>query len=284
MKSNSAQHWDLIVKPKSGLFNLHVAEVWRYRDLISILVRRDITTIYKQTLLGPMWMLIQPIFTTIIYTFTFSATARLSTDNIPPLLFYFTGQVFWLYFADCLNKTAGTFQTNAAIFGKVYFPRLVMPLATVFSTIIKFLIQFALLVLAWVYYLAHGMLAPRYDLMIFIPFIVIYLGMFGMGIGMLLSALTTKYRDFIFLIGFGVQLLMFASCVTFPLSMYGPKTQMLLQLNPVVPVVELAKKILTGHGLFSFSFFLVGTCIMLVFLLFSIVIFNRTEKNFMDTV
>lgn len=281
---NINSEWDIVVKPKAPLFALNISELWRYRDLISILIRRDITTAYKQTVLGPIWMVIQPIFTTLIYTFTFSMTAKISTDNIPPLLFYFIGQVFWLYFADCLNKTSSTFYTNASIFGKVYFPRLVMPIATVFSTLIKFLIQFSLVVIAAGCYLYKGEIAPRYELLILIPFIVLYLGIFGMSIGIVLSSITTKYRDFIFLIGFGVQLLMFASCVTFPLALYGPKVQMILQLNPLVPVMELTKSILTGHGVFSTSFFLIDTVVVMVFMLFALIVFNRTEKNFMDTV
>lgn len=281
---NSSDNWDLIVKPQTSLFQLNLKEVWRYRDLILLMVKRDITAVYKQTVLGPVWMFVQPIFTTLIYTFTFGS-ANISTDGIPAILFYLMGQTFWTYFADCLNKTSSTFIANAGVFGKVYFPRLVMPLSVIISNLIKLGIQLLLLTGVYAYYsISTDAVSPQWEYFILLPFFIIILGIFGLSLGILFSSFTTKYRDFVFLLGFAVQLLMFLSCVVFPATMFKGTTQSLILSNPVASSLEAMKFILTGHGLFSVSHILIGFAVTTVMFLLSILIFNRTEKSFMDTV
>lgn len=281
---HSSDDWDLIVKPQTSLFQLNLKEVWRYRDLILLMVKRDITAVYKQTVLGPVWMFVQPIFTTLIYTFTFGS-AKISTDGIPAILFYLMGQTFWTYFADCLNKTSNTFIANAGVFGKVYFPRLVMPLSVIISNLIKLGIQLLLLICVYVYYcIQSDTIYPQWEYFILLPFFIFILGIFGLSLGILFSSFTTKYRDFVFLLGFAVQLLMFLSCVVFPATMFKGTTQSLILLNPVASSLEAMKFILTGHGLFSVSHILIGLAITTAMFLLSILIFNRTEKSFMDTV
>lgn len=283
--SKTSNDWDLVVKPKATIFQLNLKEVWAYKDLIWLLIKRDITSVYKQTILGPLWMIIQPIFTTAIYTFTFSMSAKLSTDGLPPVLFYLLGQTFWNYFSDCLNKTSNTFIANAAVFGKVYFPRLVVPISVMFSNLIKLALQFALFIIVYIYYyttLGNIHLQPAAFLIL--PFGVLLLGMFSLSVGMIFSSFTTKYRDLIFLLGFAVQLLMFASCVVFPVSMYSLKAQSILMLNPIVTIMEAIKYMLTGAGVFSLFYLMVNTLTIIIFFLLAIVMFNRTEKSFMDTV
>lgn len=284
MKDVVNEDWDIVVKPKSSLLKLNLKDVWAFKDLIFLLVKRDITSVYKQTILGPLWMVIQPIFTTAIYTFTFSVTAQMSTDNIPPILFYLMGQVFWNYFADSLNKTSNTFIANASVFGKVYFPRLVMPISVIISNLVKLGIQLILLTAIYLYYyFLQNNVQPNMHVL-FVPFLIIFLGIFGLSLGIIFSSLTTKYRDFTFLLGFAVQLIMFASCVVFPLSMYSPKAQSYLVYNPIVSIMEAIRFGLTGNGSFNFSNLLISQVIIIVFLFIGIILFNKTEKSFMDTV
>lgn len=282
--SNHSENWDIVVKPKVSLFELNLKELWSYRDLIILMVKRDLTAVYKQTILGPIWMFIQPIFVTLIYTFTFGQ-AKLSTDNIPPLLFYLMGQTFWTYFADCLNKTSTTFIANAAVFGKVYFPRLVMPVSAIISNLIKLLIQISLLLAFYIYfYITTDAMYIQWPLLILIPVIIVTIGLFGLSLGILFSSLTTKYRDFTFLLTFAIQLIMFLSCVVFPASMFSGLKQTILLCNPIAGCLELIKYILTGHGTVIPSLLIINICTVLVMLFFSILLFNRTEKSFMDTV
>lgn len=279
-----SEDWDIIVKPKNSFFSLNLKEVWAYKDLIFLMVKRDVTAIYKQTVLGPLWIFIQPIFTTLIYTFTFGQ-ANLSTDGIPALLFYLIGQTFWNYFSECLNKTSNTFIANASVFGKVYFPRLVMPLSVIISNLLKLSIQLVLMLIVFTYfYFTSNVLQPQWQYIILLPFFVFLLGLFSLSLGILFSSLTTKYRDFSFLLGFAVQLIMFLSCVIFPASMFKGITQKIMLFNPVASSLESIKFILTGHGVFSLHYILIGIAISTVLFLFSILIFNRTEKSFMDTV
>ncbi|MBA2611532.1 MAG: ABC transporter permease [Bacteroidetes bacterium] len=248
------------------------------------MVKRDITSVYKQTILGPVWMIIQPIFTTAIYTFTFSSTAKMSTDNIPPVLFYLIGQVFWNYFSDSLNKTSNTFIANAGVFGKVYFPRLVMPISVIISNLVKLGIQLGLLLIIYLYYyFTTDSLHPNIYIL-FVPIFIIFLGIFGLSLGVIFSSLTTKYRDFTFLLGFAVQLIMFASCVVFPLSMYSQKIQNLLAYNPIVTFMEAIRFSLTGNGSFNIVNILISQAIIILFLFFGIIMFSKTEKTFMDSV
>ena len=283
--NKNTTEWDIIVKPKTALFKLNFSEIWAYKDLILLFVKRDITSLYKQTILGPLWMVIQPIFTSLIYTFTFSKTAGLSTDGIPDILFYLMGQTFWIYFADSLNKTSSTFVSNAAVFGKVYFPRLVVPISIVISNLVKLGIQIAFLTVFYLYfYFATSQLNIQLQHLALIPLLIVFLGLFGLSLGILFSSFTTKYRDFTFLLGFTVQLLMFASCVVFPVSMYSPKLQNYFLYNPVVAYLEAIKYTLTGHGILSFYHLIIDSVGVLFTLLVAILIFNKTEKSFMDTV
>lgn len=282
-KTKKTENWDIIVKPKSG-FSFDLKEVFAYKDLIILLVKRDITSIYKQTILGPIWMVIQPIFTTAIYTFTFSSTAKMSTDSIPPILFYLMGQVFWTYFADSLNKTSNTFISNASVFGKVYFPRIVVPISIIMSNIIKLSIQLLLFVLVYVYYHQTSNNIHLNAYLLLLPFVVISLGIFGLSLGIIFSSLTTKYRDFTFLLGFAVQLIMFASCVVFPLSIYSHKVQSILIYNPIVCIMEFIRYTFTGQGYLNLGTLIINELIILVFFLTGILFFNKTAKSFMDTV
>lgn len=279
--------WDIVVKPKTSLFELNLKEVWAYRDLILLMVKRDLTSVYKQTVLGPVWMFLQPIFITIIYTFTFSATAGLSTDGIPPILFYLTGQTFWTYFADCLNKTSNTFINNASVFGKVYFPRLVMPLSVIISNLIKLGLQLSLLIAVYLwYYFTTDNVHPQWAYFILLPLFVALLGIFSLSLGIIFSSFTTKYRDFTFLLGFAIQLLMFLSFVTFPASQFEkfPLAQKMMMCNPVGSIMEAIKYTLTGHGNFSTFYLLIAAAISMILFFISVLIFNKTEKSFMDTV
>ncbi|MBS1635495.1 MAG: ABC transporter permease [Bacteroidetes bacterium] len=284
--SHKEEGWDIVVKQKSSSFNLNIREIWGYKDLILLLVKRDITSIYKQTILGPLWMFVQPVFTTAIYTFTFSYSAKLSTDGIPPVLFYLIGQVFWTYFADCLNKTANTFVSNASVFGKVYFPRLVMPISVVISNLLKLGIQLMLLIAVYLFVILilKQDITVQWKYILLLPFLVVFMGVFGLGLGILFSSYTTKYRDFTFLLGFAVQLLMFGSCVVFPVTMYSAKIQSFLMFNPVVAYLEAIKFVLTGHGHISLMYILVDTIAVAGLLFMAMLKFNKTEKSFMDTV
>lgn len=281
---NMNEEWDIVVKPKSSFFRLNFKDVWAYKDLVLLMTKRDITAIYKQTVLGPLWMIVQPIFTTAIYTFTFSITAKISTDNIPPILFYLMGQTFWNYFGDSLNKTSNTFIANAGVFGKVYFPRLVVPASIILSNLVKLGIQMALLLLIYFYYYFNTSdLAPNVYIFL-VPILIMALGLFGLGLGIIFSSLTTKYRDFTFLLGFAVQLIMFFSCVVFPLSIYSEKMRGLLMYNPIVSLMETIRYALTGHGILDIYKLTFGFVFIAFTLLIGIFLFNRTERSFMDTV
>lgn len=277
--------WDLIISGKTRRFELGLSDIWRYRDLMVLLVQRDFKAIYKQTILGPLWLFIQPILTSLIFTFIFGEIARIGTDGMPRILFYLAGITLWTYFADCFIKTSNTFTANASIFGKVYFPRLIIPLSVLVSNLIKLGIQMTIFVGVWIYFLCSSdVIHPAWDLMWMLPILIIVMAGLGLGGGILISSLTTKYRDLAFLIGFGVQLLMYASSVVLPISSMSEKTQSLMLLNPIVSIIESFKFIFMGSGFFSWMWIAYSTIVMLLLLLFSIIIFNRTEKSFMDTV
>lgn len=281
------EHWDLEIKPQNHLFNLHLKDVWNYRDLLGLLVRRDFVSFYKQTILGPLWFFIQPLFTTIIFTFVFGNLAQISTDGLPQPLFYMAGITAWNYFSECLTKTSTVFRDNANIFGKVYFPRLIMPLSIVVSNLVKFAVQMLLFILLVGYYLASGYhFGPNWYILLF-PLIVVIMACLGLGLGMIISAMTTKYRDLAFLVTFGVQLLMYATTVIYPLSTAitkYPKYAWIIEYNPMTPLIETFRYGFLGSG--SFSWQSLGYCSMATFLilLFGIVIFNKVEKTFVDTV
>lgn len=289
MDSNpKEEHWDLVIKGHSSLFDLKFADVWRYRDLLRMFVKRDFISFYKQTILGPLWFFIQPIFTTLVYTFVFGSLAGIGSDGLPKPLFYLCGITAWQYFSDCLVKTSNVFRDNARIFGKVYFPRLIMPLSIVVSNLIKFTVQISLLMVFMVYFSTKEEynFGFTYAILLF-PFLIALMALLGLGAGLVITAMTTKYRDLSFLVGFGVQLLMYGTTVIYPLSAVKekyPEYVWLFELNPMTPIIETYRYAFLGSGSFSFSGLLYAAGITLVVLFAGIIVYNRTEKNFVDTI
>lgn len=283
---SAAESWDMVIQPRAGWFELHLNDLWRYRDLLWMFVRRDFVAVYKQTILGPLWFFIQPLLTTLVFTVIFSGVAKLPTDGAPPLLFYLAGTTPWNYFATCLTKTSTTFKDNANLFGKVYFPRLVTPLSIVISTLIQFVIQFATLAIALGWHLAQGTkVQPDWTgVLLGTPVLILMLGGLGLGFGIIISSLTTKYRDLAFVVGFGVQLAMYATPVVYPLSMVSEKYRAWLELNPMTAIIEAFRAFYLGTGAFSWSMLGWSAGVTVAVLFIGIVIFNRVEKTFMDTV
>lgn len=278
--------YDLIIRPKRHAFDINFKEIWDYRDLLTMFVKRDVVTVYKQTVLGPIWFIVQPILTTVVYMVVFGNIAKLSTDGLPMMLFYLSGVVIWNYFADCFNNTSSTFTANAAIFGKVYFPRLIMPMSKVVSGLIKFFIQMAFFGAVLAYYLIIGeaSVKPNWT-MALVPIYIAIMALMGMGAGILFTSLTTKYRDLTFLIGFGVQLLMYATPVIYPMSEIPEgKYKMLIMANPLSPIVEGFKYAFLGAGHFSWASLGYSAGFTTLLLIIGIVVFHRTERNFIDTV
>jgi lipopolysaccharide transport system permease protein len=279
------EHWDLIIKPKNKWYQLDLGAIWDYRDLLMLLVRRDFVSVYKQTVLGPLWFFIQPIITSLTFTFIFGSIAKISTDGIPGILFYMAGITLWTYFADCLNKTSSTFIANAGVFGKVYFPRLIIPLSVLVSNLIKLGIQLLIFICIWIYFLVFSdKVTPHWQLMWMLPILIFMMAGLGFGFGILISSLTTKYRDLTFLIGFGVQLLMYGSSVVIPVSSMTGNIKFLMLLNPLTSIIEAFKYIFLGSGFFDAFWLLYGFGFMLILISFSVIIFNKVEKSFMDTV
>lgn len=279
--------WDIIITNKSSLFRIDIQEVWRYRDLLAMYVKRDIVTFYKQTILGPLWFVIQPFLTTIMFMFVFGGIAGISTDGIPQAVFYLAGLVCWNYFQDCLSKCSDTFSANQAIFGKVYFPRLVVPLSIVISNLIKLFIQFALFIVVYIYYFTSGVDFHINATFLLVPILIIMIGFLGLGFGMIISSMTTKYRDLRFLISFGVQLWMYATPVIYPLSVMKdtyPQYIWVLVANPLTAILETFKYAFTGVGEFNWLFLSYSFVFTIVILLLGIVIFNRVQRNFMDVI
>ena len=279
-----AKDWTLVIKPEKGLLDIDLKGIWRYRDLWYMYVRRDIVTVYKQTILGPLWFFIQPAFTTIMYMFVFGGLAGISTDGAPQPLFYLSGIMLWNYFSECFNGASNTFTANAGIFGKVYFPRLVVPLASLTSNLVKMLIQLVLFVVVYVYFIATGTPLTLNATALLFPFLVFLLAFHALSWGLIISSLTSKYRDLKYLVSFGLQLFMYATPIIYPLSAAGDKYRWALELNPLTPIFEAFKYGFLGCGSLSWGGLLYSTVFMLVALFFSIIIFNRVERNFMDTV
>ncbi|MPR34964.1 ABC transporter permease [Salmonirosea aquatica] len=277
--------WDLEIVPTSGLFELNWRELWQYRDLIALFVRRDIVATYKQTILGPIWFFVQPILTTLTYVVIFGNVAGISTGGIPKILFYLAGVTLWNYFQECLVKTSDTFILNQNLFGKVYFPRLAAPISIVISNLFKFFIQLSLFLCIWLYYIAQseGGVKPNDTILLFPIYILLMSGL-GFSFGVLISSLTTKYRDLRFLIQFGIQLLMYGTPIVYPLSIAPEKYRWLLLANPITSVVEAFKYSFLGEGYFSWGGLGYSFGFMVICLLLSILVFNRVEKTFMDTV
>ena len=278
------EKWDLILEPKRAWWDLRLDQLWRYRDLILLFVRRDFVSYYKQTILGPLWFLIQPLLTTIMFTFIFGNVAALPTDGLPQFLFYLSGTVIWGYFAECLNKTSDTFIANANIFGKVYFPRLVMPISTLLSNLITFSFQFLLFLGFLTYFLLSGTNVHPTLYVLVLPLLLFLMAGLGLGFGIIISSLTTKYRDLRFLLQFGVQLWMYATPIIYPISSIPEKFRWIISANPITPIVEAFRFAFLGAGAFSWGSLGYSFLVMMVVLLIGVLIFNRVETTFMDTI
>ena len=282
MESNN--NWTTIIKPKTGWFDINLKELLQYKDLIIMFVKRDFTTLYTQTILGPLWIIINPLLTTIMFTIVFGNIANISTDGMPQIVFYMLGTTVWTYFSTCLTKTSTTFTGNAAIFGKVYFPRLVTPISTVISGLINFAVQFVMfLCFATYYYISGAPIHPNIYILI-TPLLLLQLACLSLGFGVIISSLTTKYRDLAVLVTFGVQLWMYATPVVYPASQIGGKLKTLMMLNPVSPIVESFRYAFLGSGSIPWNFLGISVITTLVVLFIGVVLFSRVEKTFMDTV
>jgi lipopolysaccharide transport system permease protein len=280
------ENWE--ITSSNSLFNLKLKDVWEYRDLLVLLVRRDFVSFYKQTILGPLWFFIQPIFTTFTFTFIFGHLAKISTDGLPMELFYMTGITAWGYFSDCLTKTSTVFKDNASIFGKVYFPRLIVPLSIIVSNLIRFGLQMILLFIfmGYFYFFKIGHFHLTWAALLF-PILVILMALLGLGLGMIISAMTTKYRDLSFLVSFGVQLLMYGTTVIIPLSeaiKQYPKIAWIIEYNPMTTIIEAFRYGFLGKGNFSWTSFGYTNIVVFVLLFIGIIVFNKVEKDFVDTV
>ena len=284
---NNEGDWLFEIKPKNNFFSLNLKEVWQYRDLLLLFVNRDIVTVYKQTILGPLWYLIQPLFTSIIFTIIFNNVAGIQTGSIPPFLFNLGGIMVWNYFTSCLNDTSDTFKRNASIFGKVYFPRIIVPLSIVVSNLVKFGIQFLIFIAFYVYYVFNGMELQLSSITLFFPLLVILMGFLGLGLGMIISSLVTKYRDLSFLVSFGVQLLMYLSAVMYPMALLKeklPSFGWLIEYNPLAYIVETSRYLLLKEGTISGFGMIYTVIITFIIVIVGLLIFNKTEKSFIDTV
>jgi lipopolysaccharide transport system permease protein len=278
------ENWTEVIEPRTHFLDLRLKDVWRYRDLLMLFVRRDFVATYKQTILGPIWFFLQPVLTTLTFTLIFGKIAGISTDGLPMVLFYLAGITLWNYFSECLNRTATILKDNAQIFGKVYFPRLVMPLSIIVSNLVKLGIQFALFLCFWGYFLVTSSTVYPNSLILLFPLLIIIMGGLGLGFGLMITAMTTKYRDLIFLLTFGVQLLMYATPVIYPLSTIGAKYKIFIQANPMTPIIETFRYSFLGTGTFSWLMLGYSFLFMLVVMFLGVVIFNRVERSFMDTV
>lgn len=278
------ENWTTIIKPRNKLFQVDFGEIWQYRDLLSMFIKRDIVTQYKQTILGPAWYFIQPAMTTIMYMVVFGGIANISTDGLPQPLFYLAGIVCWQYFADCLTKTSSTFTTNQHIFGKVYFPRLIVPLSTVTSNLVKMGIQFLLFIAVYIYFIITGIKISPNVYVLLTPLLILMLAGLALGFGILISSMTTKYRDLTILFSFIVQLWMYATPVIYPLSTMSPKRQWIMALNPVTSILEAFKYGAMGVGTFNWWHLAYSFVFMVVLLGLGVVVFNKVQRSFMDTV
>lgn len=279
--------WLFEITPKNNLLDLNLKEVWQYRDLLMLFVKRDVVTVYKQTILGPLWYLIQPLFTSIIFTLIFNNVANISTGTVPPFLFNLAGISIWNYFKSCFSATSNTFNANASIFGKVYFPRIIVPISVVISNLVRFGIQFLIFVAFYIYYYNQESDISLNKYTILFPLMVLIMGMLGLGLGMIISSLITKYRDLKILVEFGMQLLMYLSAVMYPIAYFAkelPEYVWIVKYNPLAIVIETVRYILLSTGSFN-GFMLLYTFFFTVITLFlGIIIFNKSEKKFIDTI
>jgi lipopolysaccharide transport system permease protein len=287
MDSKSTKDWLFEITPKNKFFSLNFKEIWQYRDLLMLFVKRDIITVYKQTVLGPLWYLIQPLFTSITFTIIFNNVAGIKTGSIPPFLFNLGGIMVWNYFTACLNGTSDTFKSNAGIFGKVYFPRIITPLSIVISNLIKFGIQFGIFIFFYIFFYFQGADLSLNGSILFFPILISFMGILGLGLGMMISSMVTKYRDLNNLVGFGVQLLMYISAVMYPMELIKeklPKFGWIVQYNPLAYVIETSRYMLLNIGSISILGLVYTMVVTIVVFFIGLLIFNRTEKSFIDTV
>ena len=283
--NNAHEEWDMVIESKHSLFDLHLKDVWRYRDLLTLLVRRDFVSLYKQTILGPIWFFVQPLLTTFTFLIVFGKLAKIETGETPQPLFYLSGIVLWTYFSECLVKTSTVFKDNTSIFGKVYFPRLIVPLSIVVSNLIKLGIQslrFVLMLLYYIIFQHFEMQVTPYLLLL--PIMIVLMAMLGLSLGMIISSLTTKYRDLAFLVAFGVQLLMYATPIIYPLSKLSDKALNILKWNPMAPIVEGVRKGLFNEGYFTFGYLGYAVTVSVILLSVAVIVFNKVEKSFIDTI
>ncbi len=273
------------ISSEHKLFDLKLKEVWKYKDLIMLFTKRSFTLRYKQTVLGPAWLFITPFITSIIYTLVFGGIAGIATEGIPKILFYLCSNALWTYFSVCVTQNASTFTANANVFGKVYFPRLTTPISNVLSAIIQFGIQMILVVGFWFYYLIKNQVHPHWEACLLVPIALIHLGILGLGVGIIISSMTTKYRDLAILVGFGVQLWMYATPIVYPLSQLGQGTfRKLLLLNPVTEPIEVFRYALLGQGTIEPLYVAISWIVTIIVAFVGIIIFNKVERTFMDTV
>ncbi len=280
---NKSEDWDLIITGQHSLFDVNFKDLWHYRDLLYLFVKRDFVTVYKQTILGPLWFFIQPLLTTITFTIIFGSVAKLPTDGAPKVVFYMAGITLWNYFSNCLNNVAGVFNTNSGIFGKVYFPRLIMPLTIVISNLMKFGVQFLLFLCFVIYFVFQGKIQPNMYIAL-MPLVILLMALIAMGIGLVLTAMTAKYKDLSQLITFGVQLFMYITPVIYPSSSIPNDYKWIVNLNPLVPLFDYMRYAFLGIGQFSVELLLYPSFFSLVVLAIGIVVFNKSQKTFIDTV
>lgn len=286
MKQNTGE-WTTVIKPKTGWFEIDLKEIWHYRDLILMFLKRNFNSAYKQTVLGPLWFIINPLLSSSMYTLVFGHIAKISTDGVPQFLFYLCGNTAWGYFSSCLSSTASTFTGNAYLFGKVYFPRLVSPITTVIYALLSFSIHILMLVVSMIVFAMRGEpVYPNWCLLL-LPVMIAQMALMGMGFGIIISSVTTKYRDLTILIGFGLQLWMYGTPVVYPISQVqtiAPGFEKLIWLNPVTPIINNFRYAVLGCGTFNAGYWLISWCVTAVVLFLGVLIFSRVERTFMDTV
>lgn len=278
------ERWSTIIKPKTGLLDLNLKELWKYKDLIVMFVKRDFKTLYKQTVLGPLWVIINPMLTTLMFTVVFGGIANISTDGMPQFVFYMAGNTIWSYFSTCLTKTANTFINNSAVFGKVYFPRLVSPISTVLSGLINFIVQFTIFLGFVLFYSYTGDTVQPNIYILLVPILLLMVAMLSLGFGIIISSLTTKYRDLSILVTFGVQLWMYATPVVYPISQIPSGWRNIMLLNPVAPIIETFRYAFLGSGEIPWFYLGISAVTTIVILLIGVVLFNKVQKTFMDTI
>ena len=284
MQKTAVESWDLVIKPVHGWFNINIKEIVQYWGLILLFVRRDFVTFYKQTILGPLWYIIQPIFNTLVFTLIFGKVAKIPTDGIPPFVFYLSGTVVWGYFAHCLNETSKTFVTNAQIFGKVYFPRITVPIAVGITAVLQFIIQFAIFLTFFFYFKLNGAEIYMNMYVFLLPLLILQMGILSIGIGLIISSMTAKYRDLTFALGFFVQLWMYLTPIVYPLSEVPNEYRLFILLNPMTAIVEFFRKSFLGISALEPIHYLISIITTIICFILGVILFNRTEKSFMDTV